>query len=336
MADCNIQTESMLHLATEEKAPPPAPAVAPELEPEPDAVAEDAEVGGGSNLEADRIAALETELSGLKMRALIKRAEALNIPEVALDEAGEAEDDRVAIAKLILDRVAIAKLIRDRPPEGIPPCDALEVLVRRAVAPTRSAQCPVDESRESHERYEKLQAQYDSEWTEETLFHTPCPGAWTVGQLRGKLSQLLGEEVGLSKLDRVGGTKPDWTGLYEPRFRRDAYVADDVRLQSLLVDGIAGGDHRLELWWLPWPPLPAGRTVIVKTSHGREFYVSPEGSDSIEKLKELIWACEQTDKPRPRNFRLFYHNMQLSDGRMLADYNIGASDRVSAQYSTGF
>ena len=101
--------------AVEDDRTPPAPGPA---EPQPEAAdtaEEEGKAAAAAKLEADRIAALEQELSGLKMRALIKRAEALNISEAALDEAGEAEDDRAAIVKLILDC----------PPEGIPPDDAL-------------------------------------------------------------------------------------------------------------------------------------------------------------------------------------------------------------------
>lgn len=84
-------------------------------EPAPDTAEEDGKAAAAAKLEADRIEALKEELSGLKMRALIKRAEALNIPEAAIDEAGDADDDRAAITELILGC----------PPEGIPPEDTL-------------------------------------------------------------------------------------------------------------------------------------------------------------------------------------------------------------------
>lgn len=99
-----------------EEPTPPAPGpMVTEAEPEPDTAEEEGKAAAVAKLEADRIAALTEELSGLKMRALIKRAEALNIPEAAIDEAGDADDDRAAITKLILDC----------PPEGIPPEDTL-------------------------------------------------------------------------------------------------------------------------------------------------------------------------------------------------------------------
>ena len=117
--------------------------------------------------------------------------------------------------------------------------------------------------------------------------------------------------------DLVRGT------LSEPRLRQDAYLADDVRLDSLLVDG---STNQLELWWLPWPPFPSrplgsqSIDIIVKTMAEQEFTVCVEGGDcTVLRLKELIHDREGIPV---EDQRLIFHQRQIEDGRTLRDLNI--------------
>jgi len=185
----------------------------------------------------------------------------------------------------------------------------IAVLAQRSLPPPHGP--PAMEAQEAWDKWH-------DQWTTDIVFQGGCPEAWTVGQLREKISQLKGEEGGLSMTDQVRGT------LSEPRLRQDAYLADDVRLGTLMDESLTG---QLEVWWLPWPPFPSrppgsqSIDIIVKTMAGQEFTVCVEGGDcTVPRLKELIRDREGVPV---EDQRLIFHARQIEDNRTLSDLNMG-------------
>nr|XP_051210823.1 polyubiquitin 11-like [Lolium perenne] len=68
-----------------------------------------------------------------------------------------------------------------------------------------------------------------------------------------------------------------------------------------------------------YPSLGGTMPIFVKTLDGKTIALKVERSDTINKVKMMIY---EVDRTHPRQVRLIFAGKQLENGRTLADYNI--------------